>query len=126
MISGLKVLIVEDDETSQMLLSIEMKNFSKEILKATTGLEAIEICRQHPDIDLVLMDIQMPIMSGYETTRKIREFNKDMIIIVQTAFALTGDREKSIEAGCNDYIAKPIKKYELLALIQSYFKNNIM
>jgi hypothetical protein len=124
-ISGLKVLIAEDDETSQMLISIELENFSKEILKVTTGLEAIETCLRHPDIDLVLMDIQMPGMNGYEATRKIREFNKDVIIIAQTAFALTGDREKAIESGCNDYIAKPIKKDELLALIQTYFKKRL-
>ncbi len=120
--SGLKVLIAEDDETSEMLISIELKKFSREILKVTTGKDAIEICRQHPDIDLVLMDIQMPGMNGYEATRKIREFNKDLVIIAQTAFAMTGDREKAIEAGCNDYISKPIRKNELLSLIQTYFK----
>lgn len=121
-ISGLTVLIVEDDETSEMLISIELEKFSKEILKVTTGLDALEVCRKHPDIDLVLMDIQMPGMNGYETTRKIRDFNKEVIIIAQTAFALTGDREKAIEAGCNDYIPKPIKKAELQSLIQKNFK----
>jgi hypothetical protein len=121
-ISGLKVLIAEDDEASEMLISIELENFSKEILKVTTGLAAIEICRKNPDIDLVLMDIQMPGMNGYEATRKIREFNKDVIIIAQTAFALTGDREKAIESGCNNYISKPIKQTELMELIQTYFK----
>jgi CheY-like chemotaxis protein len=68
------------------------------------------------------MDMQMPDVNGYEATRKIREFNKDVIIIAQTAFALTGDREKAIEAGCNNYISKPIMKDELRALIESYFK----
>ncbi len=121
-ISGLTVLIVEDDETSEMLISIELEKFSKEILKVTTGLDALEVCRKHPDIDLVLMDIQMPGMNGYETTRKIRDFNKEVIIIAQTAFALTGDREKAIEAGCNDYIPKPIKKAELQSLIQKNFE----
>ena len=71
---------------------------------------------------LVLMDIQMPGMGGYEVTRQIREFNKDLIIIAQTAYGLSGDKEKAINAGCNDYIAKPIVKAELLALIQKYFK----
>ena len=68
------------------------------------------------------MDIQMPGMNGYEATRKIREFNKDVIIIAQTAFALTRDREKAIESGCNDYISKPIRHNELFTLIQKYFK----
>ncbi len=119
---GLKVLIAEDDEASEMLISIELEKFSREILKVTTGIDAVEICRQHPDIDLVLMDIQMPGMNGYEATREIRKFNKDVIIIAQTAFALIGEKDKAIEAGCNDYIAKPIKKAELQSLIQKNFK----
>jgi CheY-like chemotaxis protein len=67
------------------------------------------------------MDIQMPEMGGYEATRRIREFNKEVIIIAQTAFGLSGDREKAIEAGCNDYISKPISIAELLGLIENYF-----
>jgi len=80
------------------------------------------VCRTNPDLDLILMDIQMPELNGYEVTRQIRQFNKDVVIIAQTAFGLSGDREKAIEAGCNDYIAKPINKDELLSLIQKYFK----
>ena len=64
------------------------------------------------------MDIRMPDMGGYEATRKIRQFNREVVIIAQTAHGLLGDREKAIEAGCNDYIAKPIKKSELLQLMQ--------
>ncbi|MBC8321875.1 MAG: response regulator [Bacteroidetes bacterium] len=119
---ALKVLIAEDDEASEMLMSIELTKFSKEILKATNGIDAIEACRMNPDIDLVLMDIQMPKMNGYQATREIRKFNKNVVIIAQTAFALTGDREKAIESGCNNHISKPIKQDELLTLIQSYFK----
>ena len=73
------------------------------------------------DTDLILMDIQMPVINGYEATRQIREFNYEAVIIAQTAFAQSGDREKSIIAGCNDYISKPINKAELLALIHRYF-----
>jgi len=64
----------------------------------------------------------MPDLNGYEATRQIRQFNKDVIIIAQTAFALSGDREKAINAECNDFITKPINKDELLSLIQKYFK----
>ncbi len=120
-VENLKILIVEDDETSEMLLNINLEMFSKEILKANNGAVAIDICRNNPDIDLIIMDIQMPVLNGYEASRQIREFNKDVIIIGQTAFGLTGDREKSIKAGCNDYIAKPIIKSELLKLLQKYF-----
>jgi hypothetical protein len=104
-----------------ILLDKTIKILGKEILKAGTGVEAVEACRQNPDIDLILMDINMPEMSGYEATRQIREFNKKVVIIAQTAFGLSGDSEKAIDAGCNDYIAKPIKKEELLTLIHKYF-----
>ena len=83
-------------------------------------MEAVEMCRNNPDLDLILMDIQMPGLNGYEATRQIRQFNKKVVIIAQTAFGLSGDREKSIAAGCNDYIAKPISKAGLIALIQKY------
>jgi hypothetical protein len=119
--SLLKILIAEDDETSEMLITIGVGKFGKEILKSKTGNETVEICLANPDIDLILMDIQMPEMNGYEATRQIRQFNKDVVIIAQTAYGLSGDRKKAIESGCNDYIAKPIIKGELLALIQKYF-----
>ena len=117
----LKILIAEDDETSELLLDLTVKGFSKEVLKAGSGVQAVEICRQNPDLDLVLMDILMPQMGGYEATRKIRQFNKKVIIIAQTAYGLSGDRDRSIESGCNDYLAKPIIKAELQALLQKYF-----
>ncbi len=119
----LKILIAEDDEVSEMLLDEIVKMFGKEILKARTGVEAVEVCRDNPDIDLILMDIRMPGMGGYEAAQQIREFNKEVIIVAQTAYGQTGDREKSIESGCNEYLAKPINKDELLALIQKYFEN---
>lgn len=125
-INKLKILIAEDDETSEMLMSLDVEVVGKEILKACNGLEAVEIFRKNPDTDLILMDIQMPVMNGYEATRQIRKFNKDVVIIAQTAFRLSGDREKAIAAGCNDYIAKPINRVELLALIQKQFKSQVV
>jgi hypothetical protein len=121
-IKNLKILIVEDDEASEMLLSMYVSGFSNEIIKARTGTEAVEICRNNPDIDLILMDIKMPGLNGYEATRQIRQFNQDIIIIAQTAYGLSSDREKSLDAGCNDYITKPINKHELESLIQKYFR----
>ena len=120
-IQTLKILIAEDDEISEKLITIIVNAFCKEILKVHSGLEAIEVSRTNPDIDLILMDNQMPEMDGYEATRQIRQFNKAVIIISQTAYGLTGDKEKAIEAGCNDFISKPINKAELLALIRRYF-----
>ena len=88
---------------------------------AKTGLEAVKMCREHPDIDLVLMDIKIPEIDGYEATRRIREFNKDVFIVAQTAFAQSGDEEKGIGAGCNHYITKPINKEELLKTLTTHF-----
>ena len=119
----LKILIVEDDEISEALISISVKPISKEILKVTTGVEAIETCRNNPDIDLVLMDIQLPVMNGYQATQEIRKFNPEVVIIAQTAYALTGEREKALAAGCTDYIAKPIDIPALKSLIIKFFDN---
>ena len=120
---NLKILIAEDDETSEMLLSIIAGSYSREIIKVKNGNEAIEACHSNPDIDLILMDIQMPKMGGYEAARQIRKFNKQVVIIAQTAFGLFGDKEKAIQAGCNDYLAKPINKAEFIKLIYKYFDN---
>jgi hypothetical protein len=119
----LKVLIVEDDKISRMLLAIMVQDYSFVIFEAKTGVEAVAILRNNPDIDLILMDIQMPVMNGYEATRQIRQFNKDVIIIAQTASGLSFDKENINRVGCNTYMLKPINKHKLLKLIQGYFTN---
>ena len=117
----LKTLIVEDDEISYSLLSRMLQKISKEVLHVITGVQAVEACQKNPDLDLVLMDIRMPVMNGLEATQQIRQFNKDVIIIAQTAYAFAGDSEKAIEAGCDDYISKPINKNLLIGLILKHF-----
>lgn len=121
----LKILIAEDDETSRKYISLILNDFHPEILYANNGIKAVELCRNNTDIDLILMDIRMPHLNGYDATRRIREFNKTVIIIAQTAYVLSGDMEKSIESGCNDYISKPVNKNKLKTLIQKYFGNNL-
>ena len=120
---NLKILIAEDDETSEFLITAMLSKNNHEIIRTRAGNDTVDTCRHNPDLDLVLMDIRMPGMSGYDATRQIRTFNPDVIIIAQTAYGLSGDREKAIEAGCNDYITKPIIKNELLDLMHRYFKN---
>ena len=122
-IKKLKILIVEDDETSNLFLNTMLNELSAEIICATNGKEAINLCRENPDLVLILMDIKMPVMDGYEATRQIREFNKDVIIIAQTAHGLAGDREKAMVAGCNEHISKPIEKKILMSLVEQYFNN---
>jgi len=118
---SLKILIAEDDETSSKLISIYVRKFCHEIIHAKNGAEAVDLSRENPDIDLILMDILMPIMDGNEAVRQIREFNPTVIIIAQTAYALSGDKEKTIDSGCNDFISKPIIKRDLMNLIHKYF-----
>lgn len=120
-LKNLTVLIVEDDEISRMLLANAIKTFSKEILYARNGIETIGIARKNPDIDLIMMDIQMADMDGYAATQEIRKFNKEVIIIGQSAFALSTDSEKAIAVGCNEYITKPINQEALRKLIAKYF-----
>ena len=122
-LKSLKILIVEDDEVSYSLLNRIVQKISKEVIHAITGIEAIEACRKNPDLDLVLMDIRMPEMDGCEATRQIRQFKSDLIIIAQTAYGFIGDREIALEAGCTDYISKPIDEtllYELIIKHLSY------
>jgi CheY-like chemotaxis protein len=117
----IKILIAEDEEFSNIYLSEVVKKISSEIFHAKSGTTTVEICKNNPDIDLILMDIRMPEMDGYEATLEIRKFNKDVIIIAQTAYGLDRDMDKAIEVGCNNYIAKPIGKSKLLEMIGKYF-----
>ena len=116
---NLKILIVEDDCSSELLMEIYVKVFAKEILHVANGVEAVEICKNNDDIDLVIMDINIPGINGYEATRKIRSFNNHVVIIAQTAYALSGDKEKVLAAGCNNYISKPVNHIGLNKMINS-------
>lgn len=119
----IKVLIVEDDETSLMLLRVFLANENYTILNAENGQTALQVYQENPDIKLILMDLKMPVMDGYEATRKIRESNKNIPIVAQSAYALAGDSQKAIDAGCTDYITKPIKKEVLLSKIKRLLNN---
>ncbi len=117
----LNILIAEDDEVSYLHLSILLENSGYTVSRAKTGIEALAKFNTSEKYDLILMDLKMPDLNGYKTTRKIREIDKDVVIIAQTAFALIGDKEKALEAGCNDYISKPIVWPKLEKLLQKYF-----
>jgi CheY-like chemotaxis protein len=119
----LKILIAEDNKTADLLFTIVLEEYAYKILHAETGIEAVAICRENPDIDLLVMDVKMPEMDGYEASRQIRLFNKNIVIIAQTAYVLPGERDKAIEAGCNDFLSKPLRINELLAIIDNYFNS---
>ncbi len=106
---NLNILVAEDDDASFLVVKALLKNLNCQITHTKSGTETIETCYQNPDFDLILMDIKMPEMNGYEASRKIREFNNEVYIIAQTAYAMKGAKEQSLKAGINDYIAKPIR-----------------
>ncbi len=113
------VLVVEDDDTSYKYLQKILKKAGLNIIRAISGYDAVSMCDKQRNISLVLMDIQLPGMNGYEATHRIKEICPDLPIIAQTAHALPEDKQKSINAGCNDYISKPIKRQILLSKIDT-------
>ena len=121
-IRKLTVLIAEDDNVSNFYLTRLIHSFGKEIIRVKSGLDAAEACRTHMNIDLILMDVHMPVMDGYEATRIIRTFNQQVIIFAQTALNLKGERDKAILAGCNDFLSKPISINEFTLLVKKYFE----
>lgn len=124
-LKGLRVLLVEDDEINQEL-AVELLTRNRiEVVTANNGQEALAILKDQ-EFDGVLMDCQMPIMDGYEATRKIREQEKfkDIPVIALTANAMAGDREKDLEAGMNDHIAKPIKPDEMYITMAKWISAN--
>jgi CheY-like chemotaxis protein len=119
--SKIKVLIAEDDDITILLLKMILRNVVSEVVIAKNGKEAVEKFKKQRDIQLVLMDIMMPEMNGFEATRRIRKQDNSVVIIAQTALVSTFDKEMALGVGCNEYINKPIDKTALIALIQSYF-----
>lgn len=111
---GKKVLIVEDDPAGSFLLSEIMAHTGIEVILVEDGQEAVDMCTKERDIDIVLLDMQVPGMSGYDAAREIRKSNKDLPIIAQSAFILAEDKDRAIEAGCNAHISKPLNTFELL------------
>ena len=115
--AGKKILTAEDEETNYFYLETVLKRTGATLFRARNGDEAVQVCKDQPTIDLVLMDIKMPELNGLDATRLIREFNASLPIIAQTAYALVGERNKCLSAGCNDYISKPINRESLLKMI---------
>jgi len=118
------LLIAEDEEHSFMYLKIILTNNNYRVLWARNGAEAVKYIQENHNIAMVLMDVKMPVTDGLEATHQIRQFNPELPIIAQTAYALSGDRLKALRAGCNDYIDKPIKKERLLAMIEKHLKKS--
>lgn len=113
-----RILIAEDTDSNYLLISIILRK-EYEIYRALNGQEALDFCRNDRP-DLVLMDFKMPVMDGLEATRQIRSFDKELPIIALTANAYDSDREHAYEAGCNDYLSKPVSAVALREMLKKY------
>ncbi|PWD97820.1 response regulator [Marinilabilia rubra] len=120
--SGKKILLAEDDPQSLAYLSIVLESEGYSVIIARNGNDAVKISKENPDLALILMDIKMPKKSGLDATREIRAFNPEIPIIAQTAFALAGDKENILVAGCNDYISKPFNRADIVCIVKKYIE----
>jgi len=119
--SQLEMLLVEDEETNFMLMEVYLQEMNLQITRAHNGQEAVELVEKNY-YDIILMDIQMPVMNGLDATRKIREFNQNIPIIAITAFAFEKERVISLEAGCNEHLSKPVKQEVLERTILEFVR----
>lgn len=119
-LSGKTILVVEDVDTNYFYLSSLLTKLNCRVLRASNGRMAVEMGISDPSIDLILMDIELPVMNGYDATREIKASRPGLPIVAQTAFAMIGERERSKEAGCDDYMAKPIRKDQLIDMVLKF------
>ncbi|MCO5262894.1 MAG: response regulator [Lentimicrobium sp.] len=114
------ILVVEDVDTNYFYISSLLEKMNARVIRAANGRRAVEMCKTDSSINLVLMDIELPVLNGYEATREIKKHRPGLPVIAQTAFAMAGERERSEEAGCDEYLAKPIRKDDLIETITKF------
>ena len=117
---GKKALIVEDDPSAAFLLSEILQHTDMQVETVNSGLDAVEKCKTDPGIDVVLLDLQIPGISGFEAATLIKQERADLPIIAQSAYALIEEKERAIEAGCDAHISKPINAFDLLSAIHHF------
>lgn len=122
--SSVQIIVAEDDDINYYYLQKALEATKMKLLRAKNGVECINLFKENPFIRLVLMDIKMPEMDGYQATQLIKAINPNVIVIAQTAFALANEKEKARKAGLDDYISKPIDRDKLLLLIEKYLSKN--
>ncbi|KAF0203582.1 MAG: hypothetical protein FD170_1009 [Bacteroidetes bacterium] len=122
-LTGITILVVEDVDTNYFYISALLEKLNAEIIRAINGSKAVEICRNNPSVRLVLMDIDLPVMNGYEATKAIKQMRPELPVLAQTAFAMSGEKERCLEAGCDDYLAKPIRKDDLIRVISKLIQD---
>ncbi len=118
--SNTTLLVVDDVEINHVIIVEMLEDLNLKIYYARNGVEAIQMVKDHPEINLILMDVKMPVMDGYKATMEIKKIKPELPIIAQTAYALTGDKEKALDAGCDDYLSKPLKREDLIQKLRKY------
>lgn len=121
-LSGKTILIVEDDYANFLYLKRSLKRYKPNVLRARHGKEAVEMVRGKKEISLILMDMKMPIMNGYDATAAIKDISPLIPIIAQTAYVMEADKMKAFDAGCDDMLEKPITRDMLLDMLKKYLR----
>jgi len=119
-LKGKKILVVEDDYSSKLYLNTLLEKAGAVVFNAGDGKEAYELVMSNPYIDLVLMDLQLPVVDGYTCARMLRDAGNKVVIIAQTAYGLAGDRERIMSSGFDDYLIKPISRNQLMNKLTSF------
>jgi CheY-like chemotaxis protein len=114
------ILIVEDEDSSKRLIETLLEPLNVNVLSVSSGEEAVELCQNNENINLVLMDLKLPHMSGFEATTRIKNLHKNIYVVAQTALIYENEKEQSIKCGCDDFITKPIKTKRLINTINKF------
>ena len=119
------ILVVEDEEINYMYIETLLQKTGAMVLHAWNGQQAVDFVNENEGIDLVLMDIKMPIMDGYRATEQIKHIRPDLPVIAQTAYTMGDDKMRCLDSGCDDYVSKPIRKNVLYEVISGQFARSV-
>ena len=126
LLSGKSILVAEDDDINFLVVKKSLEPYNFNLVRALNGKEAVEICRSNNKINLVLLDLKMPVMNGLEAMRLIKQFRPDLPFIALTAYAFESDKRNALDSGCSDYITKPCTKKDLMQVLKKHFNQEIL
>jgi two-component system, cell cycle response regulator DivK len=116
----INILVAEDEQINFMLIELLLEPYNCRIIPASNGKEAVDLCSNNNGIDLVIMDMKMPVLDGFDATRMIKKLRPELPVIAVSAYAFYDDEEKALDAGCDDFLSKPFEKGELLRTLSRH------
>lgn len=116
------ILLTEDEDLNYELMEELLSDTNLLIIRAFDGAQAVEICKTNNDIVLVLMDLKMPVLDGFEATKQIKAIRPDLPVIAQTAFATSADKSRALECGCSEFLGKPFNYEQFIEIVNAYLK----